>query len=190
VERFLNFLRYAAAVEVIAGGLRLWVAALKLGFPKLECDRVQLDDLIGKLFLLFRSLLALDELFVVDRFRQLNARDLGHTLDRLGEVQPLHLHQKRISVPALAAPETLVKTLRRRHRERRCLLLMERAAPHPIGSLLLQLSIRLNYPHQIGPVAKIVNEVLFVEHRLRKIPIFYDILVMVGRHLERPDKCS
>ena len=42
---------------------------------------------------------------------------------------------------------------------------MKRTTRHPIRTLLLQvLRIRLYYPHQIGTVLQIVDEVLVVEH--------------------------
>src|SRR6185503_16962626 len=81
---------------------------------------------------------------------------------------PLHLHQKRECIPALTAAETFVKPLRRRNRKRRSLLLVERTAAHPIRALLLQRRVRLDYPHQIGSVLEIIDEVLFVEHGLKK----------------------
>ena len=78
---------------------------------------------------LFRGFLLLDDLYVI-AFRNV--------------AQGLHvgimlvLHQEAYGGPGLPASEALVDTFRRRHVERRSLLLMERAAGHVVGPAALQ----------------------------------------------------
>ncbi len=165
MKRLLHLVGDAALFEIFAGGFRLGVLCLQLRFPKIECDLVQLDDLIGKLLFLLAFLLASFVADVVNRLGQHHARNFGDAFDRLGEVQPLHFHHEIERRPALAAAETFVKPFCRIDRERRRLFLMKRTARHPIRPFLLQiLSIRLYYPHQIGTGFQVIDEVLGVEH--------------------------
>ena len=101
----------------------------------------------------------------LERFAYAMARDREEARDIAGET--ILIAWERFD--SVKHPEAFLSFLftvaTRIHRKRRRLFLMKRATRHPIRPLLLQiLSIRLYYPHQIGTVFQVVDEVLGIEH--------------------------
>ena len=130
-EAFYHFVAEAAPVEV----------AEAYGAPHLVVVEQVGEVLLGKLThveqavtLRLPLLLLLGLLFLLNLYVVL----VGQPPQRLGIGIVLVLHEELHHIARLAAAEALEDALRRRHIERRRLLIVERAAAYVVGSTLLE----------------------------------------------------
>ena len=124
-------------------------------------DLQQPHPLAG-LFLLFRCLF---------HFRQLHSRTICQDLDCLRKSIVFILHKKCIYISAGMASEAVIHLLIRRHRKRRCFLVMKRTAAPIVASLFFQCHITGNNIHDIIPGSD------FFYQFFRVIHSFYSVLL-------------
>lgn len=90
--------------------------------------------------------------------RHRHADRLRQIADGLDVRQPGELHQEADCRAVRAATEAVIELLGRRHRERRRLLVMERAQPHEVGAALLELHVAAHHVDDVDAVEQIVDE--------------------------------
>ena len=93
-----------------------------------------------------------------------DARLGGQELDRTGEVEALGLAHEVDGIALGLTPEAVVDALLGVDGEGRRLLAVERAEPHPLGALLLELRVLGDDPDDVGLVADTPHVVVHYAH--------------------------
>jgi hypothetical protein len=161
--------RRQAAIGQIAARFRAG-AILQL---RLEPERRQLQHVAkrGAPLLAFDALLGLD--------RHLQAGHAGQPLHRLGEAQPLRLHQEGEGVAMLSRREVVIETLLIVDIKRRRLFRLERRQAAPLAPLLLQLDARAHDFRHRKPRPD------FIEKGRRKFHVTPWLVVLAARSRAR-----
>src|SRR5262249_54200588 len=85
----------------------------------------------------------------------------GEIFDRLGERHPVVIHQESQHGAALTAAEAVIELFLRDHMERRCFLVVERAARLVFAALLLERDARADDLDDVRASDEFINECLW-----------------------------
>src|ERR1043165_5504064 len=133
---------YLSRGQILARRAGFRSVLLQWSFPPSQRPRVQLDNLVR----LFASGL---KLVVFLHHGQRHAHLFGHDSDGFRERDALHLHHEVEDGASLVTSEAVENIFGWIDRKRWRLLLMKRAASHPVRALLLERHVILDDAHDV-----------------------------------------